>query len=139
MFHFFDVAEIATRFPERAGSTIVDTYLTDQPSASSRLFRIYYPIPPHYHATCEEHLYLLTGRVMFIAGNEPPRILEPGQLVTFDRNVVHAISEVLAGPAVFLTVDTPRRVPGDVIYVNPEDAKIRPFVTHLEQLSSQQP
>jgi mannose-6-phosphate isomerase-like protein (cupin superfamily) len=132
MYHFFDIREITRKFPNHAESTIVDTYLTDQASASSRLFRIYYPIPPHYHATCEEHLYLLTGRVAFTIADQAPRILEPGELVIFDRNTVHSISEVLAGPAVFLTVDSPRRAPGDVIYMNWDDARIRPFVTHLE-------
>ena len=134
MNYFFDVRAIMNSFPDHAESTIVDIYLTDKPSASSRLFRIYYPIPPHYHATCEEHLYLLTGKVSFTIGGEVPRILEAGQLVIFDRSVVHAISEVLEGPAVFFSVDTPRRVSTDVIYVNPDDARIRPFVTHLADL-----
>jgi mannose-6-phosphate isomerase-like protein (cupin superfamily) len=136
MHHFFDIREIIKSFPDRADSTIVDTYLTDAPSASSRVFRIYFPIPPHYHATCREHLYLLTGKVAFTIGGEAPRILEAGQLVTFDNNVVHSISEILEGPAVFLTVDAPRRAPADVVYVNPEDGRIRPFVTHLDDLVS---
>ncbi|HEY2000548.1 cupin domain-containing protein [Paraburkholderia sp.] len=134
MFSFFDVKEIVGKFPDEATSTIVDTYLTDEPSASSRIFRVYYPIPRHYHETCEEHLYLLTGKVSFVIEDEAPRILEAGQLVTFERNTVHAITEILESPAVFLTVDAPRRVPSDVVYVNPDDAKIRPFVTHLEDL-----
>jgi quercetin dioxygenase-like cupin family protein len=132
--NFFDIREIIKKFPDEAGSTIVDTYLTDEPSASSRIFRVYYPIPRHYHATCEEHLYLLTGKVKFAIEDEDPRVLAAGQLVTFDRNTVHSITEILESPAVFLTVDTPRRVPSDVVYVNPEDAKIRPFVTHLDEL-----
>ena len=135
MFNFFDIKEIVKRFPDKADSTIVDTYLTDEPSASSRIFRVYHPIPPHYHETCEEHLYLLTGKVSFAIADEAPRTLTAGQLVTFERNTVHAITEVLESPAVFLTVDTPRRIPTDVVYVNPDDAKIRPFVTHLDDLA----
>jgi quercetin dioxygenase-like cupin family protein len=134
LFKFFDIHETISKFPDEAKSTIVDTYLTDEPSASSRIFRVYYPIPPHYHETCEEHLYLLTGKVAFAIENEPPRVLSAGQLVTFERNTVHAITEILESPAVFLTVDAPRRVPTDVVYVNPDDARIRPFVTHLEDL-----
>lgn len=137
-YHFFGVREIIARFPKRAESTIVDTYLTDSPSASSRLFRIYHPIPPHYHATCEEHLYLLTGKVAFAIADERPRSLAAGQLVTFDRNVVHSFPEVLEEPAVFLTLDTPRRNPTDVVYMNPADA-IRPFVTQLEDLGPELP
>jgi mannose-6-phosphate isomerase-like protein (cupin superfamily) len=134
VFKFFDVQDLIKKFPDEADSTIVDTYLTDEPSASSRLFRVYYPIPRHYHETCEEHLYLLTGKVKFVIEDQAPRILAAGQLVTFERNTVHSITEIVESPAVFLTVDTPRRVPSDVVYVNAEDAKIRPFVTHLGDL-----
>ncbi len=134
MFKFFDVQDLIKKFPDEADSTIVDTYLTDEPSASSRLFRVYYPIPRHYHETCEEHLYLLTGKVKFVIEDQAPRILAAGQLVTFERNTVHSITEIVESPAVFLTVDTPRRVPSDVVYVNAEDAKIRPFVRHLGDL-----
>jgi len=125
---------MVSKFPDESASTIVETYLTDEPSASSRIFRVYCPIPRHCHETCEEHLYLLTGKVSFVIEGEAPRVLEAGQLVTFERNTIHAITEVLEAPAVFLTVDAPRRVPSDVMYVNPDDAKIRPFVIHLEDL-----
>ena len=131
MFNFFDVQELIKKFPNEADSTIVDTYLTDESSASSRIFRVYYPIRRHYHETCEEHLYLLTGKVRFAIEDQAPRMLAAGQLVTFERNTVHSITEIVESPAVFLTVDAPRRVPSDVIYVDPEDAEIRPFVTSL--------
>jgi mannose-6-phosphate isomerase-like protein (cupin superfamily) len=135
MFKFFDIQEIIKKFPDEASSTIVDTYLTDEASASSRLFRVYYPIPRHYHETCEEHLFLLTGKVKFAIEDEEPRLLSAGQLVTFERNTVHSITEIVESPAVFLTVDAPRRVPSDVVYINPEDAKIRPFVTSLDKIA----
>jgi mannose-6-phosphate isomerase-like protein (cupin superfamily) len=135
VFNFFDVQEIINKFPDEASSTIVDTYLTDEASASSRIFRVYYPIPRHYHETCEEHLFLLTGKVRFAIEDEDPRLLCAGQLVTFERNTVHSITEIVESPAVFLTVDAPRRVPSDVIYIDPEDAKIRPFVTSLGDLA----
>jgi hypothetical protein len=57
--------------------------------------------------------------------------------VTFERNTVHAITEILESPAIFFTVDAPRRVPTDVVYVNPDDQEIRPFVTHLEATKGQ--
>ena len=79
MFNFFDVNALVSKFPDRADSTIVDTYLTDEPSASSRLFRVYYPIPRHYHETCEEHLYLLTGKVSFAIEDEAPEDLHRPQ------------------------------------------------------------
>jgi quercetin dioxygenase-like cupin family protein len=135
VFNFFDIKEIVTRFPDEADSTIVDTYLTNEPSASARIFRVYHPIPPHYHETCDEYLYLLAGKVNFAIADEAPRLLSAGQLVTFPRNTVHGITEIVESPAVFLTVDTPRRIPTDVVYVNPDDAHIRPFVSHLEDLA----
>jgi len=36
---------------------LVDKYLTDREAASARVFRVYRPTPPHYHATCDEYLY----------------------------------------------------------------------------------
>lgn len=132
LFNFFDIDTIIDQFPNEADSTIVDVYLTDEPSSSSRLFRVYHPIPRHHHETCEEHLYLLTGKVALSIEDEAPRILAAGQLLTFERGTIHAITEILESPVVFFTVDAPRRVPTDVVYVNPDDAKIRPFVTHLQ-------
>ncbi len=131
-YNFFDLAEIKARFPDRAESMIVDAYLSDHESASSRLFSLYHPIPRHLHETCDEHLVLLDGEVDFTIADEPPRRLRAGQMVTFLRNIVHGIQPVeAAAAAVFFTVDTPRRAPGDVHFVDPAEAKGRRFVTHL--------
>jgi mannose-6-phosphate isomerase-like protein (cupin superfamily) len=129
---FFDLTQIKSGFPDHAESLIVDAYLSDHESASSRLFRLYHPIPRHFHETCDEHLVLLDGEVDFTIADEPPRRLRAGQMVTFLRNIVHGIRPVEgAAPAIFFTVDTPRRAPGDVHFVDPAEAKGRRFVTHL--------
>src|ERR1700722_18013928 len=61
-----------------------------------------------------------------------PRLWSPPPyFLRLKRNPWHPIPEFRGPPAVFFTVDAPRRVASDVVYVNPEDAKIRPFVTHL--------
>jgi len=52
----------------------------------------------------------------------------PGQLMFFKRGTVHALPEILEGPVVFLSVDTPRRDPKDVIFVNPEDGTPETFI-----------
>jgi len=52
----FNVAEIAATFPATAETMLVDQYLTDRPGASARIFRIYKPIPPHFHRECDEYL-----------------------------------------------------------------------------------
>jgi hypothetical protein len=49
VFNFFDVNEIIKAFPDEAVSTIVDTYLTDEPLGKlaplSRLFSDTSPLP----------------------------------------------------------------------------------------------
>ena len=66
----FDVMAICGRaLPETAKTLLVDTYLTDRDSrASARVFRVYRPTPAHYHATCDEYLYVLSGRGTFLDG-----------------------------------------------------------------------
>ena len=131
-YNFFDLAEIKSRFPDHAESLIVDAYLSDHESASSRLFRLYHPLPKHLHKTCDEYLFLLDGEVDFTIADEAPRRLRAGQMVTFLRNIVHSILPVEgAAPAVFFTVDAPRRAPDDVYFVNPAEAAGLRFVTHL--------
>ena len=46
----------------------------------------------------------------------------PGHLLFFKRGTVHALPEILEGPVVFLSVDTPSRDPKDIIFTNPRTA-----------------
>ena len=61
----FDIAKIAASSPETATTLLVDRYLTNREAASARVFRVYKPTPPHYHATCDEYLYVFSGRGTF--------------------------------------------------------------------------
>ena len=61
----FDIATIAAAFPKSAETLLVDQYLTNRPEASARVFRVYRPTPPHYHATRDEYLYVFSGRGTF--------------------------------------------------------------------------
>ena len=65
----FDLNEIAKSFPETAETLLVDTYLTNEQAASARVFRVYRGTPPHYHATCDEYLYVLSGKGTFWMDN----------------------------------------------------------------------
>ena len=56
--------EIARSFPDTAETLLLDTYLTDEPAASARVFRVYRETPPHYHAGSDEYLYVLSGGVL---------------------------------------------------------------------------
>ena len=57
----------------------------------------------------------------------------PGQLLFFERGTVHALPEILAEPLVFLSIDTPRRDPKDIIFVNPEDGTPESFIQNKDQ------
>ena len=125
---YFDIKAIAASLPETADTMLLDTRLTDEVAASSRIFRAYHPVPRHYHATCDEYLYLLSGRATFEVEGGAPRELQAGQMVFFKKGIVHAIPELLEHPVIFLTVDTPRRDPRDVIFVNPEEGTVDTFI-----------
>ena len=126
----FDVAAIAAALPPSAATLLVDTYLTDRPAASARVFRVYRPTPPHFHRTCDEYLYCLSGRGTFWMRD--PATVAPfgaGQLLFFEKGTVHAMPEIEPGePVVFLSIDTPRREPTDIIFVNGEDGSPATFM-----------
>jgi mannose-6-phosphate isomerase-like protein (cupin superfamily) len=124
----FDLHAIARNFPASANTMLIDTRLTDEPDASARVFRIYSPAPPHYHATCDEYLLVLSGRARFFLGDDPPFEAVPGQLIFFKKGTVHGTPEILEEPFVVFAVDTPRRDPSDVIFVNPADGTPDTFI-----------
>ncbi len=128
-FRRFDLNEIAKSFPPTAESMLLDTYLTNREAASARVFRVYRETPPHYHATCDEYLYVLSGRGTFWLGHpENGGEFAPGHLLFFQRGTVHALPKILDTPVVFLAIDTPRRAPSDVIFVNPADGTPESFI-----------
>jgi mannose-6-phosphate isomerase-like protein (cupin superfamily) len=107
---------------------LVDTRLTDEAYASARVFRVYKPLPAHYHSGCDEYLLVLTGRGLFFIGDGDPFEVGPGQLVFFKQAVVHGIQAILEQPLVFFSVDTPRRDPQDIHFVNPEEGTVDSFI-----------
>ena len=125
----FNVHEIAARFPESATTMLLDTRLTDREHASARIFRAYHPTPAHYHATCDEYLYVFSGRGTFWMEDESTSAeFGPGELLFFKRGTVHAQPKILEDPVVFLSIDTPRRDPKDIVFVNPEDGTPESFI-----------
>ncbi len=130
----FDLNEIMASFPSTAETLLLDTYLTNEEEASARVFRIYRPTPPHYHATCDEYLYVLSGRgTYWMETPDNGGTFTPGQLLFFKRNVVHAMPTLLEEPVVFFSVDTPRRDPRDIIFVNPGDGTPEGFISRHER------
>jgi mannose-6-phosphate isomerase-like protein (cupin superfamily) len=132
-FHHFKLNEIARAFPETADTLLLDTYLTDEETASTRVFRVYRETPPHYHVGSDEHLYVLSGRGTFWM-EDPSHQSEfgPGDLLVFKRRTVHAQPKILEGPVVFLAIDTPRRDPKDIVFVNPADGTPESFIRGKE-------
>ncbi|HAT23552.1 MAG TPA: cupin domain-containing protein [Pantoea septica] len=125
----FKPAEIAKNLPESANTMLADIYLTDRPDASSRVFRAYRDVPPHFHRECDEYLYVLSGRGTFWMEDASTEAeFGPGDMLFFERNVVHALPVLLEEPVVFLTLDTPRRSPGDVVFIDPNAGSAGTFM-----------
>jgi mannose-6-phosphate isomerase-like protein (cupin superfamily) len=129
----FDIAKIAGALPETATTLLVDHYLTNRESASARVFRVYKPTPPHYHATCDEYLYVFSGRGTFwIEAESATAEFGPCELLFFKRGTVHAQPKILEEPVVFLAIDTPRRDPKDIVFVNPQDGTPESFIKAVQ-------
>jgi mannose-6-phosphate isomerase-like protein (cupin superfamily) len=124
----FDLNAIASNFPATASTMLIDTRLTDEKEASARVFRIYTPVAAHYHATCDEYLLVLSGRASFFLGDAAPFEVGPGQLIFFKQGTIHGTPQILEEPFVVFAVDTPRRDPKDVIFVNPADGTPETFI-----------
>ena len=128
----FDLHALAGKFPASADTMLLDMRLTDEPSASSRLFRVYQPAPAHFHKTCDEYLQVISGRGKFVVYGGAPVELGAGQLLFFRRNTVHSIPEIVEGPLVVFSVDTPRRDPADVTFVDPEAGTAATFIRTIK-------
>jgi quercetin dioxygenase-like cupin family protein len=127
-FAAFDLDAIVRRFPGTADTMLIDTRLTDEAEASCRVFRIYTDVPAHYHATCDEYLLVIAGRGTIGIGTSPPFEVAPGRLIFFKKNTVHGLT-VIEEPFVFLSVDTPRRDPRDITFVDPADGTPDTFIS----------
>ena len=125
----FDIAAIAASLPESAQTLLVDHRMTDREAASARVFRVYAATPPHYHTGSDEYLYVVSGRGSFWM-EDPAHIAEfrPAQLLFFEKGVVHAMPALFEGPVVFLAIDTPRRDPNDIIFVDPASGTPEGFI-----------
>ena len=125
----FKVHEIVQAFPDSAETLLLDRYLTNEESASARIFRVYRETPPHYHEGSDEYLYVLSGRGTFWMGNASNSgEFAPGDLLFFKRRTVHALPEIVENPVVFLAIDAPRRDPKDIIFVDPADGMPESFI-----------
>ena len=127
----FDLFALLEEFPDSAETMLLDKYLNDKQTASTRLFRAYRDIPAHYHTQCDEVLYVLTGEGKFWMENEGNLTLfKPGDLIIFPKNTVHCFPELLKHPVVFLAIDTPRRDPDDITFIDPQNGGSEEFISN---------
>jgi len=128
-FQRFHLNEVARSFPDTAETLLLDTYLTNEESASARVFRVYRETPAHYHEGSDEYLYVLSGKGTFWMGDSSNGAeFAAGDLLFFKRRVVHALPSILEAPVVFLAIDTPRRDPKDIIFVDPAEGTPESFI-----------
>jgi mannose-6-phosphate isomerase-like protein (cupin superfamily) len=126
----FDIGDVAASLPQAARTLLVDHYLTDRPEASARVFRVYAGTPPHYHAKSDEFLYVFSGRGTFWMEDPATKAeFAPGQLLFFEKGIVHALPDLIEEPVVFLSIDAPRRDPKDIIFVSSEDGSPENFIS----------
>jgi mannose-6-phosphate isomerase-like protein (cupin superfamily) len=123
----FDLNAIANRFPSSAETMLIDTRLTDEEHASARVFRVYRTVAAHFHKTCDEYLMVLSGRATFFLEDVSVDV-GPGQLIFFKKGTVHGTSAILEEPFVVFAVDTPRRDPSDVTFVQAENGTPDTFI-----------
>lgn len=123
----YDLDAIVKRFPPTSDTMLIDTRLTDETEASARVFRIYTDVPAHFHKTCDEYLVVLSGRGTIAIADSDPFEVAPGQLVFFKKGTVHRLT-IIEEPFVFLAVDTPRRHPKDITFVDPADGTPETFI-----------
>ena len=125
----FDLHEVMSAFPEHADTMLLDRYLVDRPQSSTRVFRVYQSTPAHFHVGCDEHLLVLSGRGTFWMENEANGgEFSPGTFLFFHRGTVHAMPTLLEHPVVFLAIDTPRRDPKDIVFVDARTGTPESFI-----------
>jgi len=124
---FFEIHSLASTLPATAETMLTDIRLTDEQAASCRIFRVYHPVPPHFHTSCDEYLYVLSGRAEITIAEDHPREVTPGQLIFFRKRIVHSL-RVLEHPFTVLAIDTPRRPPEDIHFVNAADGTPETFI-----------
>ncbi|MGY2051003.1 cupin domain-containing protein [Methylobacterium sp. JK268] len=119
----FDLIAEALGLPDAAGAEGAVSVLIDRAAACLRVQRLDRPVPPHRHRTCDEYLYVLSGRGTCWSG-DPAReaAFGPGELLVFPRGAAHALPRILAEPLVVLAIDAPRRPPEDEIPLEAETA-----------------
>lgn len=109
-----DVETAASSLPEMSDKPFEDAVLLDNGEVGVRVFRVYHPVPAHSHAFSSTYLTILSGRGVFKIEDGEPFEAGVGDMVFWERGVVHQVVEILEHPLNFLAIDAPTRRAGDV-------------------------
>lgn len=110
----FDLAAVRAELPKESDRAMVERRLVDNGGTGVRVFRVYRPIAAHYHHYSDTVLKVLAGEADLVIDGGEPLHVQPGDVVFWRAEVVHAVTGVRKGPVDFLAIDTPVRRPDDV-------------------------
>ncbi|MCG8323975.1 MAG: cupin domain-containing protein [Thiotrichales bacterium] len=104
--------------PEESDQLYVERRLLDNGNIGVRVFRVYKPVPPHYHAYSSTYLSIQSGRALFaIEGGEPFKA-GPGDMIFWEKGLVHELIRIIEHPFTALAIDTPTRRKDDTQMIN---------------------
>lgn len=76
-----------------------------------------------------KYLHVLSGRATFEMGDHSDEAeFASGYQLFFERNAIHALPTLLKKPAIFLSLDSPRRRPEDITFVDSDDCNAGAFI-----------
>jgi mannose-6-phosphate isomerase-like protein (cupin superfamily) len=121
--------EIAHHFHDTADRLLLDTHLANDDAASAGGFRASHDTLPHYHATRDWYLYVLSGRGTFWIGHfENGREFSRRARLFFRRGTIRVLPSGIDGSAVVHPAGTPRCNPHDILFVDHADRSSEAFI-----------
>jgi len=93
-----NLKSIIEQLPETSEKIIVDERLLDGENNGIRVFRLYKPVPAHFHEKSDTIIYLLEGEVDVAIDNRSAQRIKPGMVLHWKRGITHAIPEIHGEP-----------------------------------------
>jgi len=115
------VQEYLDTLPKKSNKAIEDRTIVTMPRGGVRVFRLYKPSAPHYHAKSDAILYVLSGKGTYEVGDGKIIEAKPGTLMYWRAGTPHALIELQEGPQDILVFDVGVRNPSDIIFLDPKD------------------
>ena len=123
-FGVLDPDKFIQKLPEQSDRIVDHKTLFEGKHNGIRVFRIYNPVPAHYHEGSDTIVYLLEGEVSVAINQGTPQRVKKGALLHWSRGIVHAIPEIHSGTATFFAIDTPKRDPADTVFIDGKDVEV---------------